>query len=221
MRYVDGERDPENVAWATAASSSIVADALGADYPLRAWWWRRSATDYTKFSDDLDRISEAFDAKDAVAATSKMRTWLDKNNLWDAAELASNWRVAVNQADRTAQDLNDTLTRLVSDVMPQKVVDWAYGELRDQLRRQTRDAEAKKTVFFDYIAKMQEQAAPAPAPSSVRPKTAPSSALQPNQPTKMRPAVTYGQKMPNALKWTLLAAGVYGMYRLIARHRRS
>lgn len=221
MRYVDGERDPENVAWATAASSSIVADALGMTYPLRAWWWRRSATDYTKPSDDFDRIAGAFGAKDAVSATPQMRAWLDVHNLWDAAELASNWRTAVYAADQTTQDLNDTITSFVTSVMPEKAVEWMYEQTRRQLARQKRDADAKKTAFLDYISKLQGQATAAASatPAAETPSRTPRKQERP--PVTARPPVAYEKRMPNVLKWALLGAGAYGLYWVVRHNKRT
>jgi hypothetical protein len=157
MRYVDGEREPENVAWSTAASSSIVADAIGKTYPLRAWYWRVSALEYSKPSDDLSRIARAFRERDAVKALPAMRAWLDQNDAWDAAELASNWRIAVYRADQTEQDLNDTLTNLIDAAFPDFVMNWAYESLREQLKKQRADANERKATFLAYVERFKRE----------------------------------------------------------------
>ena len=157
MRYVDGERDPENVAWATAASSSIVADAIGKTYPLRAWYWRKSALEYSKPSDDLSRIARAFRERDAVKALPAMRAWLDENDAWDAAELASDWRAAVYRADQTEQDLNDTITNLIDAAFPDFLMNWAYESLREQLKTQRADANEKKATFLAYVERFKRE----------------------------------------------------------------
>ena len=82
-----------------------------------------------------------------------MRKWLDENDLWEAASLASKWRIAVSKADITYGDLNDSFTsKLVDTILPESVEGKLYAKLREQLRSQLKEAEQRKNEFETYIS---------------------------------------------------------------------